>query len=110
MGALKNPPELPFELIEARFDIASMNMGKFKPAVWRKTEGETPGYGIRILVSSSYNRLSGSRKTGWDYFYTDEAGVITQSPRGFGKDYTGRFRITGLDKAVEMYKDKPINH
>lgn len=107
MRALKNPHELPFERLEDRFDLASMNFGRFQPAVWKKDGG---GYGIRLLTGSSWDGYSGTTRTRWEYFHTDETGIVTESPRGLGKEYNGRYRITGLEKAVEKYKDKPINH
>jgi hypothetical protein len=108
---LKNPHDLPFSRIESRFDLASMqlsSLSKFQPAVFKKSEGN--GYGIRILRSSSYNNFSGTRRTSWEYFYTDDTGLITESPRGLASEYNGRYRVSGLEEAVEAYKDKRINH
>ncbi len=107
--ALKNPYELPFDSIERQFDLASMTFGRFQPAVWKKGSDEKPGYGIRILVSSAYNHRTQTTHTSWDYFYTDETGLIIQSPHGLGSKYNGRYRITGLDEAVKKYEKKVVN-
>lgn len=112
---LKNPHEISFDYFKSRFDLASMQLssfGKFQPAVWKDETQAQYGkmYGIRILVGNSWNGRSGTTRTSWEYFHMNEDGVITESPRGMGKEYNGRYRITGLDEAIEAYKDKRINH
>jgi hypothetical protein len=110
MAALKNPKVMVFSTFEDSYDLASYSLGynHFSPAVGRESSGK--GWFIRILQGRSFSR-GGNTTTNWEYFKTDDTGLITESPRGLGKEFNGRVRIDveSLEKATEKYKEKRIN-
>ena len=83
--------------------IASYNVFKFSPAVFKREKG----YCIRIIKSVG---ISGRNiRRSWGYFDLDETGMITASPRGMAKEFNKKVRITDMDKTVEEYKEIVIN-
>lgn len=84
--------------------------GNWSPAIYEEkdNEGDVSGYGLRIIVGLS-TTIRGDRSYKWDYFKTDATGLILTSPRGLGKPYNKKVRITDLPQAVIEYKDKHIN-
>lgn len=107
---LKNPKLINFEQLGYTQDLASYSFGygHFSPAVGRESGGK--GWYIRILQGRSFSR-SGTTRTSWEYFKTDDTGLIIESPRGLASQYNGRVRISvkSLERATEKYKDKRVN-
>lgn len=52
------------------------------------------GWSVRIETGRSWG--GGSTRINWDYFRTDEDGLVLSSPRGCAKEYNKRVRLTGL--------------
>lgn len=90
--------EFPFSMIERQFRLASYWWGDlWCPAVDERNSG---GFLIRVLKSE--RRSAGSVSVGYDYFETDDDGVIQLAPRGYARDFKPG-RITGLAEAVQKY-------
>ena len=83
--------------------LASYDIGKFSPAVWKKPDG---AYCVRTLEGMSFNR-SGSCCRSWGYFDLDKDGIITSCPRGLTKRFKG-CKVRDIEAKVEEYKDKRI--
>lgn len=113
MKALKNPTLIDFDkLVNGwgwQLASYSLNYNHFSPAVGVSTDGK--GYYIRTLRDQIHTS-TGITRTSWEYFKTDETGLIIESPRGYAGTFNGRIRIDldSLQKAVEEYKDKRVNH
>ena len=95
--------EITFDQFPLTDRIASYNVIKFSPAVFKRGKG----YGIRIIKSVGFTGQTIRRS--WDYFDIDETGMITASPRGMAKEFNKKIRITEMDQAVEKYKETVIN-
>lgn len=110
MKALKNPPEIEFDRLGVTRALASYSFGygHFSPAVGRNSGGK--GWYIRIL-QGQYSNRSGTTRTSWEYFKTDDSGLITESPRGMASRYNGRVRVSvaSLEAATEEYKELRVN-
>jgi len=62
-----------------------------RPAIERVSWHD--GYRIRVLV-----KCRSHRKVKYDYFYTDNTGLIVRSPKKYSPIYTDRFRIVDIEK------------
>lgn len=84
----------------------SFSYSHFSPAVGRESGGK--GWYIRI-IKDSYHSRSGTTRTSWEYFKTDDTGLIIESPRGMAPQFNKRVRITDLEAMTEKYKEKRLN-
>lgn len=91
------PREIQLTDIEQRFQLA-----------WHSSHppisvGPRGGYAIRILKALSIDH-NGTRIEKYDFFYTDDTGLITQAPRGHAKTYRpGRIPPGQLQAAIAKY-------
>lgn len=97
--------EIPFNGFAMTHRLASigkLHSDSFSPAVTHYKDKE--GYSIRIKTGQ---RLCGNyMHTYWEYFETDETGLIIRAPKGLALKYKNKVRLLGLADAVEEYKAK----
>jgi hypothetical protein len=109
MKALKNPQVIELDRLGVTHKLASYSFGynHFSPAIGRNSGGK--GWYVRILAGQSWR--GSTVNTSWDYFKTDDSGLIVESPRGMASQYNGRVRITveSLEAATDKYKELQVN-
>lgn len=101
----KEIQEIPFNGFAMTHRLASIgkiHSDTFSPAITHNKNKE--GYSIRIKTGQ---RLCGNyMNTYWEYFETDETGLIVRAPRGLALKYKNKVRLLGMDQAVHEYKTK----
>lgn len=91
--------EIKLQEIKDKFDVCLGFFGS--PPVIKNDKG----YQIRIKTFAKYNYRLGTTRISWDYFMTDNKGVIYRSPRGYAKEYNKKVRIVDIEKEYEIYKE-----
>lgn len=83
------PQEMPVKTLLSKFSLGEQYQME-APVVFKK-DGV---WSIRVLLGSLFQ--DGKHELDWGYFKTDKDGVITESPKGYAKEYNGT-KITDLE-------------
>jgi hypothetical protein len=110
MKALRDPRSVTLnQLPGVPTDLASYSFSydHFSPAIGR--ESGSKGWYIRLIVGQSWN--GASVRTSWEYFKTDDNGLIVESPWGMAKQFNGRCKLSveELENATKEYAEKRVN-
>lgn len=95
---LLHPKELTFDELIADFELAEPGFGTINPPVLK-----TPNrYLIRVVMR--YNSATRAARVEWDYFKIGMDGLIQYAPQGYSNKYACRYRVTGMEEAVQRYQ------
>src|SRR3990172_1512102 len=85
-------------ILDCEIKPVGMRFGvKYYPGV-QKTK---MGYQIRVKKGEYNSFARGTTTTSWDYFETNDDGVVVKTPRGLTSTYKNKVQFTDLDKWVE---------